>query len=127
MQIRVDILGKGSSCAHRRTVLQLLCVELYLEVSEGDVPVSGRVSVGAGHEQSVIFVQAADVLAVVGGGGGGVDLAGVERRLLGPVVVDVHAVQREPVLTSRLVKGVGHLKPEDGAVRLLMTKQVKRI
>lgn len=127
MQIRVDILGKGSSCAHRRTVLQLLCAEVYLEVSEGDVPVSGRVSVGAGHEQSVIFVQAADVLAVVGGGGGGVDLAGVERRLLGPVVVDVHAVQREPVLTSRLVKGVGHLKPEDGAVRLLMTKQVKRI
>lgn len=127
MQIRVDILGKGSSCAHRRTVLQLLCAEVYLEVSEGDVPVSGRVSVGAGHEQSVIFVQAADVLAVVGGGGGGVDLAGVERRLLGPVVVDVHAVQREPVLTSRLVKGVGHLKPEDAAVRLLMTKQIKRI
>lgn len=29
---------------------------VYLEVSESDVPVSGRVSVGAGHEQGVIFV-----------------------------------------------------------------------
>lgn len=57
---------------------------------------------------------------MVGGGGGGVDLTGVERRFLGPVVVDVHAVQREPVLTSRLVKGVRHLKPgqRDGAFRL---------
>lgn len=51
-------------------------------------------------------MQAADVLAMVGGRGGGVDLAGVERGLLGPVVVDVHAVQREPVLTGRLVKRV---------------------
>lgn len=96
---------------HIKTKLQLCCAAVYLEVSESDVPVSGRVSVGAGHEQSVIFVQAADVLAMVGGGGGGVDLAGVERGLLGPVVVDVHTVQREPVLTGRLVKGVGHLKP----------------
>lgn len=96
---------------HIKTKLQLCCAAVYLEVSESDVPVSGRVSVGAGHEQGVIFVQAADVLAMVGGGGGGVDLAGVERGLLGPVVVDVHTVQREPVLTGRLVKGVGHLKP----------------
>lgn len=96
---------------HIKTKLQLRCADVYLEVSESDVPVSGRVSVGAGHEQSVIFVQAADVLAMVGGGGGGVDLAGVERGLLGPVVVDVHTVQREPVLTGRLIKGVGHLKP----------------
>lgn len=119
MQIRADILGKGSYCAHREPELRLFCAEVYLEVSESDVPVSRRVSVGAGHEQSVIFVQAADVLAVVGGGGGSVDLAGVERRLLAPVVVDVHAVQCEPVLTSRLIKGVGHLKPgrRDGAVR----------
>lgn len=104
---------------HIKTKLQLCCADVYLEVSESDVPVSGRVSVGAGHEQSVIFVQAADVLAMVGGGGGGVDLAGVERGLLGPVVVDVHTVQREPVLTGRLVKGVGHLEPgrRDGTVR----------
>lgn len=104
---------------HTKTKPQLCCADVYLEVSESDVPVSGRVSVGAGHEQSVIFVQAADVLAMVGGGGGGVDLAGVERGLLGPVVVDVHAVQREPVLTGRLVKGVGHLEPgrRDGGVR----------
>lgn len=104
---------------HRKTKLQLCCADVYLEVSESDVPVSGRVSVGAGHEQSVIFVQAADVLAMVGGGGGGVDLAGVERGLLGPVVVDVHTVQREPVLTGRLIKGVGHLKPgrRDGTAR----------
>lgn len=101
---KTDISGNGSYCAHVKT--KLLCADVYLEVSESDVPVSGRVSVGAGHEQSVIFVQAADVLAMVGGRGGGVDLAGVERGLLGPVVVDVHAVQREPVLTGRLVKRV---------------------
>lgn len=120
MQIRADILGKGSCRAHRKTELQLFCAEVYLEVSESDVPVRGRVSVGAGHEQSVIFVQAADVLAMVGGGGRGVDLTGVERRLLSPVVVDVHAVQCEPVLTSRLIKGVGHLKPgrRNGVVRV---------
>lgn len=41
-------------------------VAVYLEISERDVPVSGCVSVGAGHEQGVIFVQAADVLAMVG-------------------------------------------------------------
>lgn len=104
-----------------------LCAEVYLEVSESDVPVSGRVSVGAGHEQSVIFVQAADVLAMVGGGGGGVDLAGVERGLLGPVVVDVHAVQREPVLTGRLVERVGHLKPEpEGTERLRCARSPRR-
>lgn len=45
--------------------LQILC-PVYLEISERDVPVSGCVSVGAGHEQGVIFVQAADVLAMVG-------------------------------------------------------------
>lgn len=56
-------------------------------------------------------MQAADVLAMVGGGGGGVDLTGIERGLLGPVVVDVHTVQREPVLTGRLIKRVRHLKP----------------
>lgn len=113
MQDQSGYIGKGQlRCTQTNTQPQLFCAEVYLEVSERDVPVSGRVSVGAGHEQSVIFVQAADVLAMVGGGGGGVDLAGVERRLLRPVVVDVHAVQREPVLTSRLVKGVGHLKPE---------------
>lgn len=105
---------------HIERKLQLCCAGVYLEVSESDVPVSRGVSVGAGHEQSVIFVQAADVLAMVGGGGGGVDLAGVERGLLGPVVVDVHTVQREPVLTGRLIKGVGHLKPgrRDGTVRV---------
>lgn len=65
---------------------------MYLEISESDVPVSRRVSVGAGYKQSVIFVQAADVLAVVGRGGGSVDLAGIERSLLGPVVVDMNAV-----------------------------------
>lgn len=42
------------------------CAIVYLEISESDVPVSGCVSVGAGHEQGVIFVQAADVLAMVG-------------------------------------------------------------
>lgn len=84
---------------------------MYLEVSESDVPVSRRVSVGARHQERVVFVQAADVLAVVGGGGGGIDLAGVERSLLGPVVVDVNAVQGEPVLTSCLIEGVGHLEP----------------
>lgn len=46
------------------------------------------------------------MLAMVGRGGGSVDLAGVERRLLGPVVVDVNAVEREPVLTGRLVESV---------------------
>lgn len=57
-------------------------------------------------------MQTADVLTVVGRGGGGVDLTGVERGLLGPVVVDVNAVQGEPVLTCCLVKRVGHLKPD---------------
>lgn len=42
------------------------CATVYLEISESDVPVSGCVSVGAGHEQGVVFVQAADVLAMVG-------------------------------------------------------------
>ena len=65
----------------------------------------------AGHQQGVVLVQAADVLAVVGRGGGGVHLAGVERGLLGPVVMDVDAVEGEPVLTRRLVESVGHLKP----------------
>lgn len=69
-----------------------LCAAVYLEVSERDVPVSRRVRVGAGHEQGVVFVQAADVLAMVGGSGGSVDLAGIECSLLGPVVVDVDAV-----------------------------------
>lgn len=128
MQDQSGYIGKGQlRCTQTNTQLQLFCAEVYLEVSERDVPVSGRVSVGAGHEQSVIFVQAADVLAMVGGGGGGVDLAGVERRLLRPVVVDVHAVQREPVLTSRLVKGVGHLKPEPERTAPLAFTQDGRI
>ena len=54
------------------------------------------------------------MLAMVGGGGRSVDLAGVERGLLGPVVVDVNAVQCEPVLTGGLVKRVGHLKSVRG-------------
>lgn len=68
------------------------CSTVYLEVSESDVPASGSVRVGAGHQQGVVFVQAADVLAMVGRSGRSVDLAGVKRGLLGPVVVDVHAV-----------------------------------
>lgn len=127
MQDIEDISGKGGRCrAHTEKTELGICAEVYLEVSESDVPVSGRVSVGAGHEQSVIFVQAADVLAMVGGGGGGVDLAGVERGLLGPVVVDVHAVQREPVLTGRLVERVGHLKPETRRDRAVRSAQSQR-
>lgn len=79
---------------------------MYLEISERDVPVSRRVRVGTGHQQRVVFVQAADVLAVVGRGGRSVDLAGVERSLLGPVVVDVNTVQCEPVLTGGFIKSV---------------------
>lgn len=44
---KTDISGNGSYCAHVKT--KLLCADVYLEVSESDVPVSGRVSVGAGH------------------------------------------------------------------------------
>lgn len=51
------------------------------------------------------------MLAMVGRSGRSVDLASVERCLLGPVVVDVNTVQCEPVLTSCLIKSVGHLKP----------------
>lgn len=36
-----------------------------LEVCEGDVPVCGVVGVGAGHQQRVVLLQAADVLAVI--------------------------------------------------------------
>jgi hypothetical protein len=56
-------------------------------------------------------MQAADMLAMVGGSGRGVDLAGVERGLLRPVVVDVNTIQGKPVLPRRLVKCVGHLEP----------------
>lgn len=77
-----------------------LLFSAHLEVCEGDVPVCRVVRVGAGHQQRVVFLQAADVLAVVRIGGGSVYIRGVERGLVCPVVVDVDAVQREPVLSS---------------------------
>lgn len=71
----------------------------YLEVCERYVPVCRVVSIGAGHQQCVVFLEAADVLAVVGVGGRRVNVSRVERGLVSPVVVDVNAVQSEPVLS----------------------------
>lgn len=80
-----------------------------LEVCEGDVPVCRVVCDGAGYEQRVVLLQTADVLTVVGVGTRSVNIGGVERCLVGPVVVDVYAVQSEPVLPCRLIECVGHL------------------
>lgn len=83
----------------RFTPIDLQSFNAHLEVCEGDVPVCRVVRVGAGHQQRVVFLQAADVLAVVRVGGGSVHVRGVERGLVRPVVVDVDAVQSEPVLS----------------------------
>ncbi len=80
-----------------------------LEVGEGYVPVCGVVGVGAGHQQRVVLLQAADVLAVIGVGGGRVHICSVERGLVRPVVMDVHVIESEPVLSRRLVERVWHL------------------
>lgn len=77
-----------------------------LEVGEGYVPACGVVSVGAGHQQRVVLLQAADVLAVIGVGGGCVHICSVERSLMRPVVMDEHVIQIEPVLSRRLVERV---------------------
>lgn len=77
-----------------------LLFSAHLEVCEGDVPVCRVVRVGAGHQQRVVFLQAADMLAAVRIGGRSVHIRGVERGLVCPVVVDVDAVQGEPVLSS---------------------------
>lgn len=48
---------------------------------------------------------------MVGWGSGRVDLAGIKCGLLGPVVLNVDAVERKPVLACRLIESVWHLKP----------------
>jgi len=83
----------------------------YLEVGEGDGPAAGGLA--AGQQQGAVALQAADVEAVVGGGGRSVHVAGVEHGLLGGVVKQRDAVHREPPLVRRLVEGVGQLQPDD--------------
>lgn len=56
------------------------CLSFYLEVGEGDGPAAGMVV--AGQQEGTVALQAADVVAVVGGGSGSVHLAGIEHRLL---------------------------------------------
>lgn len=90
------------------------CFSFYLEVREGDGPAAGLVV--ARQQQATVALQAADVAAVVGGGGRRVHLAGVEHRLFGGVVEQRHGFQREPPLTGRLVKRVAQLEPESREV-----------
>lgn len=82
----------------------------YLEVGEGEAPVVSILA--AGQQQGAVALQAADVQAVVGGGGRSVHVAGVEHCLLRGVVAHRHAVHREPPLTRRLVESVGQLQPD---------------
>lgn len=69
----------------------------YLEVGEGDAPAA--CVLGAGQQQGAVALQAADVEAVVGGGGGGVHLGGVEHHLFRFVVAQRDAVHGKPPLT----------------------------
>ncbi len=52
------------------------------------------------------FWQAADVLAVIGVGGGRVHICSVERASYVQFVMDVHVIESEPVLSRRLVERV---------------------
>lgn len=77
-----------------------------LEVCERYVPVCGVVRARGGHQQRVVFLETAHVLAVVGVGGRRVHICGVKRGLGRPVVMDVNVIQSEPVLPGRLVECV---------------------
>lgn len=86
-----------------------------MEVGEGDGPAAGLVSVG--QQQGAVALQAADVEAVVGGGGGSVHLAAVEHGLFCAVVEQRDAFHCEPPLARGRVEGVGQLQSKSRGTR----------